>query len=89
MANRQPANLPSPGEESAGLHFSEIALRSEVAFWREMISARSDALPREAGERMRQALALAEWRLAEHYERRPGGDVSQLIDFAQAKKRLC
>lgn len=88
MADRQPANLPSSAEESAGLHFSEFALRSEVAFWREMISARSDALPREAGERMRQALALAEWRLAEHYERRPEGAASQVIDFARVKKGL-
>lgn len=88
MATSQPANLPSSEEETAGSHFSELALRSEVAFWREMISARGDALPPEAGERMRHALALAEWRLVEHYGRRPEDSASQVIDFARVKKNL-
>lgn len=43
----------------------ESLLRSEIRFWRELIeSLGPDSQPREAIERMHQALALAEYRLA-------------------------
>ena len=37
MANSQSATPVSSEEETAGLQHNEIALRSEVGFWREMI----------------------------------------------------
>lgn len=43
----------------------ESLLRSEIRFWRELIeSPGADSQPRESIERMHQALALAEYRLA-------------------------
>lgn len=52
------------GETGPEISQSETALRSEAAFWREMIDSSSGSLPPEAVERMRQALALVEWRIA-------------------------
>ena len=46
---------------------SEFELRSEVAFWRELIRDSGEALPPESVERMLQALALAESRLRQLY----------------------
>jgi hypothetical protein len=40
-------------------------LRSEIAFWQEMIETRCNDMPPDAVERMRFALALARKRLAE------------------------
>jgi hypothetical protein len=42
---------------------SEFELRTEVAFWRELIRESAGALPHGSMERMQQALALAESRL--------------------------
>jgi len=67
---------------------NEAALRSEVGFWREMIRARSDALPAEAVERMHHALALAEYRLVALYGRRFEDSASQVIDLAAARSRV-
>jgi len=45
---------------------NESLLRSEIRFWRELIESFGEVpWPRESTERMRQALALAEYRLAE------------------------
>lgn len=41
---------------------SEALLRAEIAFWREMLGNANCALPPESLERMRFALALAEYR---------------------------
>ena len=87
MGNRQSAITEPLEEESEGSPLSEIALRSEVGFWREMIQARSEALPAEAVERMHHALALAEHRLVELYEGHSVVASSQVIDFACAKNR--
>ena len=46
---------------------SEFELRSEVAFWRELIRDSGEALPADSVERMQQALALAESRLRQLY----------------------
>jgi hypothetical protein len=88
MGNGRSANLQSTEEETGDLHPNEAALRSEVGFWREMIRARSDALPAEAVERMRHALALAEYRLVSLYGRRLEDSASQVIDLAAARNRV-
>ena len=38
-------------------------LRAEIAFWRDMLASAGDSMPSEGMERMRYALALAEYRL--------------------------
>ena len=87
MGNSQTANLLSSGEETGVSQFNEVALRSEVSFWRDMIQARSEDLPAEAVERMHYALALAERRLVELYASAPGGASSRVVDFDRARKR--
>jgi hypothetical protein len=42
---------------------SEALLRAEIGFWREMLGKADGCLPPESIERMRHALALAEYRL--------------------------
>jgi hypothetical protein len=45
---------------------NESLLRSEIRFWHELIESLGEVpRPRESTERMHQALALAEYRLAE------------------------
>jgi hypothetical protein len=88
MGNSQSANLQAEGEEPGDLQPSETALRSEVAFWREMIGARSEALPAEAVERMHHALALAEHRIVALYGRRNTPDVPRVIDLAAARRKM-
>ena len=46
---------------------SEFLLRTEVAFWRDLVESSGDAVPPESIERMHQALALAESRLLQLY----------------------
>lgn len=46
---------------------SEFLLRTEVAFWRDLVESSGDAVPPESIERMQQALALAESRLLQLY----------------------
>jgi hypothetical protein len=45
----------------------ETLLRSEITFWRELLASSDGAQPPEAVDRMRQALALAEYRLLSLY----------------------
>ena len=53
------------------LSVSEELLASEIRFWRELIEAMDGSTEsRESAERMRQALALAEYRLA-HLDESP------------------
>ncbi len=47
---------------------NEVLLRSEINFWKDMISACDPEHPLESLERMQQALALAEWRLASVFQ---------------------
>jgi hypothetical protein len=60
MANQE---LPS----WMNLGRSEFLLRTEVAFWRDLVEGCGDAVPPESIERMQQALALAESRLLQLY----------------------
>lgn len=45
----------------------EFLLRSEITFWRDLVTSCGDAVPAESIERMKQALALAESRLLQLY----------------------
>ena len=65
----------------------ETALRSEIAFWREMIEARSDALPPEAVERMHHALALAERRLSILYEQHERSEIGNVFQLHMARRK--
>jgi hypothetical protein len=49
----------------------EALLQSEIGFWRELIETCREDEPAETVERMQQALALAERRLAKLSEYRP------------------
>lgn len=51
----------------------EFLLRSEVSFWRDLVTGSGDAVPPASIERMRQALALAESRLLQLYRGEGGG----------------
>lgn len=53
----------------AGLHSAagETLLRSEIMFWRELLASCDGDQPPQAVDRMRQALALAEYRLLRLY----------------------
>lgn len=52
---------------SASKTASEALLRSEIAFWQEMIQSCDAGHPAESLERMNQALGLAEYRLLQLY----------------------
>ena len=70
----------------AGPNINETVLRSEIAFWQEMIGSSSNALPPEAVERMHQALALAEKRLSCLYEMRVSAHTSNVFHLDQARR---
>jgi hypothetical protein len=55
--------------QDAGLQgmAGETLLRSEITFWRELLASCDGSQPAEAVDRMRQALALAEYRLLSLY----------------------
>ena len=61
MLNKEP---PTPGHGT-----SEALLRSEIGFWRELITSWDGPPESESLERMQQALALAESRLCGLYAR--------------------
>ena len=51
---------------------SELMLRSEVSFWHELLESCDENVPAEHRERIKQALALAEFRLNglfEHHQK--------------------
>lgn len=81
-ANRMDSEDPS-------WHLNETALRGEIAFWQEMIACACDSLPPEAAERMEQALALAECRLAGLYETHASsqGEPANVYRLDVGKKR--
>jgi len=65
-----------PVNTSAGL--TALLLQSEIKFWREMIrSLDASRLGTAAHERMQQALALAEFRLAEWTRTKNHGQVPE------------
>ena len=64
MQNKQTTAAPGGGDSSAAIHEAN-KLREEAHFWRELIgSVDENGHSSETVERMRQALALAEYRLA-------------------------
>lgn len=58
------AQLEPPG--------GEALLRAEIGFWRELLRDGADNLPAESLERVRQALALAEYKLQLWFRSRRG-----------------
>ena len=80
------SNLPTDETRASCPDFggsSEAMLRSEIDFWRQLID-HCQELPQPSGvvERMRQALALAEFRLAALFRTRPSSqhDCPELPD---------
>jgi hypothetical protein len=67
--------LEESAETNAPGGGSEILLRSEVAFWRDLIEACGAEHSAASVERMQQALALAEYRLMQFY--RAAGGAAQ------------
>ena len=49
---------------------SDILLRAEIGFWRDLLAAADHGVPAESIERMQQALALAEHRLLQLFGNR-------------------
>jgi hypothetical protein len=49
---------------------SDILLRAEIGFWRDLLEAADHSVPAESIERMQQALALAERRLLQLFGNR-------------------
>jgi hypothetical protein len=74
------------GGAAPGNRINEAALRSEIAFWQEMIGARGDALPVEAVERMHHALALAEKRLMELYTQHAANGPARVFHLSDARR---
>lgn len=74
MSHRRLRQRKTTGTTRDGHEGAEILLRAEVAFWREMIDCCSADHHPASLERMRQALALAEYRLLRCY--RADGDAA-------------
>lgn len=80
----------SGGSASAhdGPRINETMLRSEIAFWREMIGSASNELPAEAVERMGHALALAERKLSNFYRAHAGSSQQNVFRLDQARRNV-
>ena len=68
MTHEDPSNFMNSA--SANQPASEALLKSEIAFWREMIQSCDAGYPADSLERMNQALGLAEYRLLQLYRAR-------------------
>ena len=66
---------------------SELLLRSEVSFWHELLESCDENVPAENRERMKQALALAEFRLNGLFEnhQNQGNNVYYLDNLRSAR----
>ena len=71
-----------------GPQINEAVLRSEIAFWQEMIGSATSQLPEEAVERMRHALALAERKLAHFYAVHAGATRQNVFHLDQARRNF-
>jgi len=71
MKNRHGAGAFNEMVVHTGAAQSEILLRAEVGFWRDLIEGAGRTAPPESIERMQQALALAECRLLGLFRDRP------------------
>ena len=88
MADTETATAEKPGDAHSQTDLNETVLRSEIAFWREMIGSRRDALPPEAVERMHHALALAERRLSGLYECYPNAEAPNVYQLDPARRKV-
>ena len=88
MAETETATAEQPGDEHSRIDINETVLRSEIAFWQEMIGSRRDALPPEAVERMHHALALAERRLSGLYACYPNADAPNVYQLDPARRKV-
>jgi len=68
MVNTNELDSITQDSMAAEFGINEARLRSEIGFWREMIDSCDEEQPPDSIERMQQALALAETRLAHLFE---------------------
>ena len=88
MADTETATAGQPDDEHSRIDLSETVLRSEIAFWQEMIGSRCDAMPPEAVERMQHALALAKKRLSGLLECYPNADAPNVYQLDPARRKV-
>lgn len=86
MAESEISTSEDSASTQAGPRVNETVLRSEIAFWQEMIGTSSNALPPEAVERMHHALALAEKRLSGLYDLHLSARPSNVFHLEQARR---
>jgi len=86
MAESEISTSEDSASTQAGPRVNETVLRSEIAFWQEMIGTTSNALPPEAVERMHHALALAEKRLSGLYDLHLSARPSNVFHLEQARR---
>jgi len=87
MAEPEISMTAEPETFRSGPRLNETVLRSEIAFWQEMIGSTADGLPPEAFERMHQALALAEKRLSLLYQAHSRDPVPNVYQLDQARRK--
>ena len=88
MAETDISDAELPGETDNGPDLSETVLRSEIAFWQEMIESHCDALPPEAVERMHHALSLAKWRLTGMCKTDLQNEAAKVIQLNSARRKV-
>ena len=86
MAETDMNEAERPESADRGISLSVTCLKGEIAFWRDMIESRSEALPPEAAERMQHALALAERRLEGLLDARRHAAVSNIYPLDPSGK---
>jgi hypothetical protein len=86
MAESEISMSGGSASAEAGPHINETVLRSEIAFWQEMIGSVSSDLPVEAVERMQHALALAERKLSHFYGAHAGAIRQNVYQLDQARR---
>ena len=70
MLNATEPDAQAPQRPSGQPHLNEPMLRAEIGFWKELIESCDASQPPDSIERMHQALALAESRLAALFQAR-------------------
>ncbi len=88
MAESEISTSRGPASADAGPRINETVLRSEIAFWQEMIGSATSELPDEAVERMRHALALAERKLSHFYVTQTGAGRQNVFHLDQARRNF-
>ena len=88
MADSEISGAELPGGAHDRRDLSETVLRSEIAFWKEMIETRCEALPPEAVERMHHALALAERRLTGLQQHFPNPDAPNVYQLEPERRKV-